>query len=195
MTPEESKARKAQWWKDNREKAAAYRRNWRLKDPERTKEFDLVRREKYAARIKAYNAAYARKNKEKLNERNRAWRAMNPEKNKLITRLSHQKHPEIMVNAKAKRRKAIGEDRLSYGLTRRLMISQNGCCNYCKRAFGETTPHRDHIEPIALGGRNHDSNIQLLCRPCNQLKGPRRESELNLTELIARSMKIPIQLG
>jgi hypothetical protein len=32
---------------------------------------------------------------------------------------------------------------------------------------------RDHFIPLALGGRNHISNIVLSCRPCDQSKGDR----------------------
>ena len=29
----------------------------------------------------------------------------------------------------------------------------------------------DHVIPVSMGGTNHHSNLQLLCRSCNSIKG------------------------
>lgn len=52
----------------------------------------------------------------------------------------------------------------------RLMVIQMGLCVYCKADLTVSTPQIDHIMPLALGGMNIDSNIQLLCKPCNSAK-------------------------
>lgn len=50
--------------------------------------------------------------------------------------------------------------------------AQRGRCAYfrnCNNRLGDDY-HVDHIYPIALGGTNDRSNIQLACPACNQLK-------------------------
>lgn len=50
--------------------------------------------------------------------------------------------------------------------------AQRGRCAYfrnCGNRLGDDY-HVDHIHPIALGGTNDRSNIQLACPTCNQLK-------------------------
>lgn len=69
---------------------------------------------------------------------------------------------------RAKRR--AGGGRLSWGIVRRLMKAQGGLCVYCRCEIS-TAYHLDHILPLALGGKNEDQNVQLLCGPCNISKG------------------------
>lgn len=60
--------------------------------------------------------------------------------------------------------------RFTAGEIDRLRESQRGKCAYC-RADLRNGFHRDHIQPISLGGSSSIDNIQLLCPACNQRKG------------------------
>lgn len=51
-----------------------------------------------------------------------------------------------------------------------LFNAQGGKCIYCLRKLGSRY-HADHIVPLALGGTNWISNIQLTCKSCNSSKG------------------------
>lgn len=55
-----------------------------------------------------------------------------------------------------------------------LFAHQRGTCPNCQALLIKRGPgkyHVDHIMPIALGGSNWPSNLQLLCPPCNMSKG------------------------
>lgn len=44
------------------------------------------------------------------------------------------------------------------------------CCK-CGKNGSQVELQVDHIHPVARGGSNHPSNLQTLCRACNQRKG------------------------
>ena len=52
-----------------------------------------------------------------------------------------------------------------------LYDKQKGSCNGCKIKLGIEYFHKDHIVPKAKGGKDTETNLQLLCGPCNSLKG------------------------
>ncbi len=54
-----------------------------------------------------------------------------------------------------------------------LYEKQDGRCAACKTPVAFRHIHRDHVVPLALGGSNDISNIQVLCGPCNRSKGAR----------------------
>lgn len=57
----------------------------------------------------------------------------------------------------------------------RLVARHRGCCAYC----GEPHPHlqRDHVLPLARGGRHSIGNILPACPPCNYQKKAKLLSE------------------
>lgn len=58
---------------------------------------------------------------------------------------------------------------MSKGLAALLLHRQEGKCVYCSVGI-EAKFNLDHIVAIAVGGKNEDSNIQLLCPTCNRKK-------------------------
>lgn len=51
----------------------------------------------------------------------------------------------------------------------RILSDQKGKCAYCRKSIRKTY-HVDHISPLAKGGSNRPSNLQLTCKSCNSRK-------------------------
>jgi 5-methylcytosine-specific restriction endonuclease McrA len=58
-----------------------------------------------------------------------------------------------------------------------LYATQGGKCVYCPSVLPLGDMHRDHIIPLAKGGTNWISNIQLLCPSCNLRKSDADDDE------------------
>ncbi|MGH1470603.1 MAG: HNH endonuclease [Cellvibrionaceae bacterium] len=65
-----------------------------------------------------------------------------------------------------------------------LFARDNHQCLYCGKKFEFTELSRDHVIPTSRGGRDRWENVVTACRRCNQHKGDRLLTEINL-ELIA----------
>lgn len=67
---------------------------------------------------------------------------------------------------------------------KRLWERSQGICYLCEKSMGEKYNPRisneDHIVPLSRGGANNLSNIALVHITCNQRKGNKLLSELNL---------------
>jgi HNH endonuclease len=58
---------------------------------------------------------------------------------------------------------------------RAVFFRDRGLCSLCQKDLSglvaaQTDPQYDHIIPLAMGGLNDVTNIQLLCKPCNSAK-------------------------
>ena len=133
----------------------------------------LHKAEIYATKKKYLsNPEIAAKRKVQLSE---AWAkryAADPQKYRDIRANYDRMHPEQHKlrgqNRRAKKRGALGK--LSIGLSEKLMTLQRGKCACCKTNLKISKHHLDHVMPLSRGGANEDTNIQLLCPPCNLKK-------------------------
>lgn len=58
---------------------------------------------------------------------------------------------------------------LSPSRREKFRILKNGICNECGCDVGNSFDV-DHIIPLETGGKDDESNFQLLCKPCHKLK-------------------------
>lgn len=132
-------------------------RKYREADPQKHRDSSR----KWAAanrdRVRENNSNWYEANKDWAAEQNRNWQKVNPEKRKIINQ-----------NRRAKVRGSGGK--LSSNIVQTLMALQKGKCTCCGKSL-KSGHHLDHVIPIALGGMNDDSNVQLLTPKCNLSKG------------------------
>lgn len=174
--PESVKRATEKWRAKNRDKMLATMKAWRTKNAEKRK---------------AYADALYAENKEYFQERSRqrrkthpesvkrsvqAWREKNHERHreaeKIRTKRFFAKHPEAArAYTEARRaRKAAAKGRHTGEDIQRILAAQKQKCAYCRKKLVANKWHCDHIMPLALGGNNEASNIQLLCPTCNRRK-------------------------
>ncbi len=150
--------RQRQYRAENKAKLIAGTMAWREENPE-----------KYTRYQKAYQSA----NRHRTIERKKQWRSKNSDREKAYGREWRQANlPRLVINAQRRRAriKGVGGD-LSPDIHVRLMKIQKGKCAVCHTDLKKSGHHLDHHMPLALGGSNVDSNMQLLCPPCNLSKG------------------------
>lgn len=170
----------------NREKVKQRCDAWKKANPERRREYGAAWKAANPEAVKAHAATHYAANREDRRRRNAAYHAANPEQSRLRAAAYYAAHKQecaksraewaaanqdsirvYRMNRKARVRAAGG--RLSPNLTEKLLKLQRGKCACCALPLGSRF-HLDHIVPISLGGKNVDTNIQLLRATCNLKK-------------------------
>jgi 5-methylcytosine-specific restriction endonuclease McrA len=141
----------------DRERAAAEKRAYTERDPERWREY----RQSYAVAHRAQTA-----------QRGREHYAANREHYAARIAAYRQAHPE-MADAMQERRRArlrVGGGDVPAAEWRAIQVAQGHRCLACGQRCRLTM---DHVVPLARGGRHETANIQGLCLVCNARKGTR----------------------
>lgn len=118
---------------------------------------------------------YEKKNPEKRAAWGAASYQRNSEKIKKAHREYYQKNPETFAAIRNRRRARFAGAEGSHSKQEiiALLVKQSCKCATCTiklKKSGEGIYHVDHIMPLAKGGSNWISNIQLLCPGCNLRK-------------------------
>jgi len=143
--PDKTNERVRLWGTKNPEKRLAITLRWRSANPEKWRESN--RRSRQA-------------NQKKYTDAQRADYARNPEKYRTVER------------RRRARMRGSGGDHTAADLAA-IFKAQGGRCAYCRVNLMQTAKHVDHIVPLARGGSNGRTNLQYLCRRCNQSKNGR----------------------
>ena len=85
----------------------------------------------------------------------------------------------VMLRTRSNERRIQPTKRVSWpkGLKQELMKRQDNTCVYCGYRRIARTLDIDHMIPAVRGGSNEISNLQVICRPCNQRKGLQTDQE------------------
>lgn len=153
------KARKAvrKWAEANAQALADRQRKYYEANRKQISESKRRHREDNREQIAERNSKWQKANPDKVAERNRKWKQSNPEKVKVVT---HNRRAKAKGNG----------GKLSASIVQKLLTKQNNKCVCCGASL-DNGYHLDHIMPLALGGMNDDSNVQLLTPKCNMSKG------------------------
>lgn len=143
--------------------AMEYSRTYASLNPEKVKIRKLKYRTDNPEKHRAAFSRWAKNNPDKVREKNNKYCRNNPEK-------------ERIKNSNKRARKLLNGGVLSKGLSEKLFRMQKGKCPCCNKPLGENY-HMDHKMPLALGGGNTDSNMQLLTATCNLKKGAKHPVE------------------
>lgn len=122
-----------------------------------------------AGRTKMDEAEYRRRQAASIDK----WHKEHRDKTRAASRKFYQLNKQKVKTYHHKRRAVIrnAEGKVSADIESRLMDLQKGRCACCNRKFTDVKHHIDHVIALSRGGKNDDSNLQLLCETCNLQKG------------------------
>jgi len=169
--PEKVKAQKAADYARHKERRRAANEAWSRANPEKVKEQGAAWRAANPDKVKAIQARHYEANKEKIQARLREYYVANPEKrreNQIAWRAANPERARALCRNRQARKRA-AEGTYTGDDVKRIYGAQKGKCACCNKKVGDNY-HVDHVMPLALGGSNWPSNLQVLCPSCNSKK-------------------------
>lgn len=161
------------WVEENRGKSRAAQARYRARHPEKIKVYAEKVKAEHPERIYEWQSRYRDKHKDLMRKRRAIKYHQNQDMERVRVSEWRRANPEyVRVYARIRRaRKLNAGGMLSKGIEERLRKLQKGKYACCHGDLTKLKNHLDHIIPLALGGANVDSNVQLLCATCNLQKG------------------------
>lgn len=114
--------------------------------------------------------AWAARNPDSVEVAARRWREANVDKTAKIMRAYYENNREQFARRRAERRARVATDArlVTESDWAQLVARHDGRCAYCSTVAPLT---RDHVIPLARGGRHSIGNLLPACRRCNASKG------------------------
>lgn len=134
------------------------------------------------AERREHHTAWRRKNADHVRRKGVEWAKQNQETIRESRRAYMARHPERIVEQRAKRRTAL-VTRLPVGTWERIKHQAGYACLACGAREPSIRLTMDHVIPLSRGGAHVAGNIQPLCQPCNSSKNAK-----TIDYRIARSM-------
>lgn len=138
--------------------------------------------------VNAATVRHSRLNPEMARKRKSKWRLAHPDKVRESQRRRRLANPEVSrVVVRRRRARMAGGGNHTVEDIQELLARQGYECKVCGIDISRKY-HVDHVVPIARGGSNWPSNLQILCPPCNHSKSaacmeewlPRRLRQLGI---------------
>lgn len=148
------------WKKNNREKVRGEAREYNNR-PEIKARQKAYYADNYEHIREGRLARYAEQRQGRI-AYSKAWCEANPDK--------AREHSRMGMCVRRARKRGAGGTHTATDLAAILKVQGNRCA-YCRTSLNGIAKHVDHIIPLKRGGSNARSNLQYLCRPCNQSKG------------------------
>ena len=128
--------------------------------------------------MKQYRPQYRDNHRQMLAAKSLEWAQKNPEKRKQIARnwrVANAEASRVIVRNRRARIKS-SDGRHTAADIEEIGFMQRWSCACCRTDI-QNAYHVDHIIPIAGGGDNNKTNLQLLCPPCNLAKNKKHPVE------------------
>ncbi len=183
-----------EWYERNRDQRKISVDRWALENKEsiaeKAKVYYLENRGAYAERAKKYRL----EDPEKIRLRSSNYYQQNKSAHRALVKAWGERNPDALRAMSHKRRCAerSADGSFTADDVQKLFESQFGICTGCGNALessGDKKYHVDHIMPIALGGSNWPSNLQLLCPRCNLTKNAKHPDVWSKIKPLAKLKK------
>lgn len=171
MSPEQLEAERAAcraWHSKNREAAIERMRQWRLKNSGAAAESSRAWREANPGRQAELNRAWKEANAEAYLSYVQRTRAAKNAKSREWNKRNRDRTRIYAANRRARIEEA-GGTHTRHDIAQLLLLQRRRCA-ICRERL-DSAYEVDHIVPIAGGGHNGKTNLQLLCPLCNRTKG------------------------
>lgn len=154
-------------------------KRWRDANKDQIAEAKRKYREENKEKVAAAKARYYMENKDAINKKTKQHRLENIEHYAANQKKWRENNRDLvrLLNRNRKIRKRNAEGSHDVSDIKRILLLQRKTCASCYKKLVGKEYHVDHIYPLALGGSNWPSNLQILCPPCNMSKGAKPPEE------------------